>query len=155
MRGISKKGQEMSISTLVLIVLAIIVLVIVVIGFTGGWSNLWDRITNLGGGKANVGLVVQACQIACDTSSKYDYCSQSRKVTFDDKTSVMVSCQTLTNTITLKEDTCYDSLGKEVTVAGATSETIEELCKKTSGNIWNKVAISKPAAVASCDKFTC
>ena len=155
MRGIGKKGQEMSISTLVLIVLAIIVLVIVVIGFTGGWSNLWDRITNLGGGKANVGLVVQACQIACETNSKYDFCSQSRKVTFDDKTSISTSCSMLTNAITLEADNCYDSLGKKVTLDGATSETAEELCKKTSGNIWNKVAISKPAAVATCDKFTC
>ncbi|MEK6858695.1 MAG: hypothetical protein AABX53_02145 [Nanoarchaeota archaeon] len=79
---LSKRGQEMSISTLVLIVLAIIVLVLVVIGFTGGWSNLWDRISNLGGGKENVQLVVQACGIACSSDSQYDYCSRLREVNF-------------------------------------------------------------------------
>ncbi len=79
---LSKRGQEMSISTLVLIVLAIIVLVLVVIGFTGGWSNLWDRISNLGGSKENVQLVVQACEIACSSDSQYDYCSRLREVNF-------------------------------------------------------------------------
>lgn len=79
---LSKRGQEMSISTLVLIVLAIIVLVLVVIGFTGGWSNLWDRISNLGGSKENVQLVVQACGIACSSDSQYDYCSRLREVNF-------------------------------------------------------------------------
>ncbi len=73
----------MSISTLVLIVLAIIVLVLVVIGFTGGWQNLWDRISNLGGSDANVQLVVQACGIACNSNAQYDYCTQQRDVTFD------------------------------------------------------------------------
>lgn len=79
---ISKRGQEMSISTLVLIVLAIIVLVLVVIGFTGGWQNLSDRISNLGGGKENVQLVIQACEIACSSRSQYDYCTRMRDVNF-------------------------------------------------------------------------
>ena len=77
-----KRGQEMSISTLVLIVIAIIVLVLVVIGFTGGLKNLWDRITNLGGGKSNVQSIIQACQVACAANSQYDYCSLAREINF-------------------------------------------------------------------------
>lgn len=72
----------MSISTLVLIVLAIIVLVLVVIGFTGGWSNLWDRITNLGGSKENVQLAADACKIACSSNAQYDYCGKLRDINF-------------------------------------------------------------------------
>jgi hypothetical protein len=79
---LSRRGQEMSISTLVLIVLAIVVLVLVVIGFTGGWSNLWDRISNLGGSKENVQLVIQSCEIACSSDSQYDYCTKMREVNF-------------------------------------------------------------------------
>lgn len=115
----------MSISTLVLIVLAIIVLVIVVVGFTGGWSNLSDRISNLGGGKANVGLVVQACKIACDTNSQYDYCSQQRKVVFDDKTSTSASCHDL-------EQSKID--GRCIKGGSVTADS-ESFCKD-NGGVW-------------------
>lgn len=87
---LSKRGQEMSISTLVLIVLAIIVLVLIIIGFTGGWSNLWDRISNFGGGKENVQLIVQSCQIACSSNSQYDYCTRLRDVNFGSKEAAFV-----------------------------------------------------------------
>jgi len=152
MRGIGKKGQEMSISTLVLIVLAIIVLVIVVVGFTGGWSNLWDRITNLGGGKANVGLVVQACQIACDTKSQYDYCSQPRKVVFDDSVALMATCGQLQKDVpALEANKCYDKDWK--LIAAAT----EAECNKVAGQTWNTKATtakSKPITT-SCSAVTC
>lgn len=46
MKKMNKKGAEMTIGTIVIIVLALIVLVVLVIGFTGGWSNLWTRITS-------------------------------------------------------------------------------------------------------------
>lgn len=96
----------MSISTLVLIVLAIIVLVIVVIGFTGGWSSLTDRIGNLGGGKANVGLVVQACQIACDSGTQYDYTTLKRDVIFDTKQKSSATCKDLESP---RSEGCYVS----------------------------------------------
>lgn len=75
----NKKGAEMTIGTIIIIVLALIVLVVLVLGFTGGWSNLWSRITSFFGG-SNVDSIVQACQVACSTSSKYDYCDRARTV---------------------------------------------------------------------------
>lgn len=92
---LQKRGQEMSISTLVLIVLAIVVLVLVIIGFTGGWQNLWDRITNVGGGKANVQTIVQACQIACTSNSQYDYCTAQRSITLANGNKNVVTCNSL------------------------------------------------------------
>ena len=49
----SKKGAELSVTTIVIIVIALIVLVVLVIGFTGGWGNLWGRVQSFFGG-ANV-----------------------------------------------------------------------------------------------------
>ena len=82
--GKNKKGAEMTIGTIIIIVLALVVLVILVSGFTTGWTNLWEKITAFGGGKVNVQSVVQSCQLACTTGSRYDYCELSRDVTFDE-----------------------------------------------------------------------
>jgi len=88
----SKKGAELSVTTIVIIVLALIVLVVLVIGFTSGWSNLWGRITSFFGGGSNVDSVVQACTVACTTRAEYDYCSRMRTVKFDDGTSDKYNC---------------------------------------------------------------
>ena len=55
-KRLNKKGQDLSIGTLILIVLGIVVLVLLILGFTLGWGNLWDRINIFGGG-ASVGDV--------------------------------------------------------------------------------------------------
>ena len=78
----NKKGSEMTIGTIVIIVLALIVLVVLVLGFTGGWGNLWGRITSFFGGP-NIDSVVQACEMACTTKAKYDYCERVRTVKAD------------------------------------------------------------------------
>ena len=58
----NKKGAEMTIGTIIIIILALVVLVILVYGFSTGWTNLWEKITAFGGGKTNVQTIVQACQ---------------------------------------------------------------------------------------------
>lgn len=140
----------MSISTLVLIVLAIIVLVLVVIGFTGGWSNLWDRITNLGGSKENVQLATDACKIACSSSAQYDYCGKLRDINFgtDQKErngdynckalesenvglsvceafTGVSSCTAQTPTTQNAQVACTD-IGNDHTTSGATSRYVDE-----------------------------
>lgn len=87
----------MTIGTIVIIVLALIVLVVLVLGFTGGWSNLWGRITSFFGG-SNVDSIVQACQVACSTNSQNDYCVRERSVKFDEgsgKTNAKYNCKKL------------------------------------------------------------
>jgi hypothetical protein len=82
-RGMNKKGAEMTIGTIIVIILALVVLVVIIYGFMTGWGNLWGKITGLGGGKANVDDNVRGCQLACSTSSKSDYC-KPRNITFSD-----------------------------------------------------------------------
>ncbi len=76
----NKKGAEMTIGTLVIIVLAVVVLVVLVFGFATGWGNLQSKINNFFGGAENVDSAVQACNLACSTSSQYAFCSQVRTV---------------------------------------------------------------------------
>jgi len=95
----NKKAAEMTIGTIIIIVLALIVLVVLVVGFTGGWSNLWGKITAFFGGGTNVDTIVQACELACTTKAKYDYCDKIRTLKFEDAEKklrkVDLSCNTL------------------------------------------------------------
>ena len=98
----NKKGAEMTIGTIIIIILALVVLVILIYGFSTGWTNLWDKITGFGGGKANVQTVVQSCQLACTTSSNFDYCKTRKLIEDPDGDGKMatrdVTCKTLEGT---------------------------------------------------------
>jgi hypothetical protein len=76
---INKKAQDLSIGTLILIVLGIIVLVLLVLGFSIGWSNLFEKI-NIFGGASSIGDVVTACNLAVTSQNTFDYCQNFRKV---------------------------------------------------------------------------
>jgi hypothetical protein len=93
MKKISRKGAELTVGTLVIIVLAIIVLVVVALGFGTGWSNLWQKITGYFGGGVNVDDVKSACTYACTTKAAYNYCCVPKEVVFEKGgTPVMITC---------------------------------------------------------------
>lgn len=91
----NRRGQGLSITTIVIIILAIVVLVFLVYGFSVGWNNLFDRVENIGGGAENVASIVQACSLACSTNSQFDYCSVRREVTFGDDRDGTYNCKAL------------------------------------------------------------
>lgn len=93
----NKKGAEMTIGTLVIIVLAVIVLVVIVFGFTGGWGNFTSRIADYFS-SVNVDSVKQACEFACSSNSVYDYCSRLRDVVIEgqDKKKDAKTCKQIT-----------------------------------------------------------
>jgi hypothetical protein len=82
MERLNKKGQGLSLTTIILIVLGLAVLVFLIFGFTRGWGSLWDTITQAGGGQANVDDVKRGCELACSTQSKDAYCTQVRTVKY-------------------------------------------------------------------------
>ena len=43
----NKKGQEMSVTAIILIILGLIVLVVLILGFTVGWSQIKEWIISL------------------------------------------------------------------------------------------------------------
>jgi hypothetical protein len=74
---VNKKGQEMSVATLVLIVVGVVMLVILIMGFTMGWGNLWNKVNIFGGG-SSVSEVIKVCQMG---TTKFDLCDTFNKVT--------------------------------------------------------------------------
>ena len=88
MERMNKKGQGMSLTTIILIILGLAVLVFLIFGFTSGWGNLWGTITELGGGDANVDDIKRGCSLACDTQEKDAFCDYSRTMNFGQKRNV-------------------------------------------------------------------
>lgn len=93
----NKKGQDLSIGTLILIVLGIVVLVLLILGFTMGWENLWEKI-NIFGGTSSVGDIVTACRLAITSQDTYTYCEKSWTIEEDrdgdgDQEEIEVNCR--------------------------------------------------------------
>jgi hypothetical protein len=78
-KEMNKKAQDLSIGTLILIVLGIVVLVLLILGFSMGWSNLWEKINIFGGG-SSVGDIATSCTIAVTQANQYAYCQDFKKV---------------------------------------------------------------------------
>ena len=102
--GINKKGQQMTLATIIAIVLGLVVLVFLIYGFSTGWSNLWERITGLGGGNVNVDVIKTACVLACQQQNTYGFCSQVRNVVFEDGTKIdNKACKNLVGDVVVEE----------------------------------------------------
>ena len=76
----NKRGQQMTLGTIIAIVLGLVVLVFLIYGFSTGWGNLWERVTGFGGGDVNIDTVKTSCTLACQQNSRPGWCTQSRAV---------------------------------------------------------------------------
>lgn len=93
-----KRGFDLAISTLVVIVLAMLVLLALALAFTGGFSKFWLTVKNYF--VSDVSTTKQACENACNSGLSYDFCCVQReldfgqgkeKITCEDK-SLNISC---------------------------------------------------------------
>jgi len=75
----NKRGQGLSTTAIILIVLGVLVLVILLVGFSAGW----DKIAFWVGGGDNVDSITQACAVACTTDSTYNFCTKKRDLKAD------------------------------------------------------------------------
>ncbi|MCW8965129.1 MAG: hypothetical protein OQK82_00370 [Candidatus Pacearchaeota archaeon] len=66
-----KRGQGLSTSAIILIVLGVFILAIMIIGFMVGWNRIAPWLSN-----ENVDNIVNSCVTACTTGSVYGYCSK-------------------------------------------------------------------------------
>ncbi len=116
----NKKGQQMTLGTIVAIVLGLVVLVFLIYGFSTGWGNLWDRVTILGAGDVNVDALSTACTAVCLQENQQAYCLQTRKVTLNaGDEPVVATCKAMADTNVV--DVCEkDSICKGLTVAEIT-----------------------------------
>jgi len=75
----NKKGQGLSVETVILIVIGVLVLVFLILGFTMGWNKIFPFINP----PNNVKDIVDKCGYACQTDDKYNYCTANREVTVE------------------------------------------------------------------------
>ena len=87
----NKKGQELSITTLILIIIGVVVLVLVILGFTAGFGNLRDRLDIFVGG-TTIDSVIGSCEISSATNAKFSYCADFKKVRIGSSTEY-ISCE--------------------------------------------------------------
>jgi hypothetical protein len=81
----NKRGIELNISTIIILVLAILVLVIIALYFTGGLKTLWDRIRGV-----NTVFNPQDVELAkqeCESRDLQSYCSQKVSLKIQNETS--------------------------------------------------------------------
>ncbi len=105
MRGMNKKGGETTIATVIAIALGVVVLVFLIFGFSTGWTNLWDKVVNIGGGSANLGTIKQSCDIACSSHDTENYCNFERTVKFGKDVNVTEYCNDTSTTT--DRNNCY------------------------------------------------
>ena len=74
-----KRGQGLSTSTIILLILGVVILVILVLGFTIGWSKVLPFISS-----NNVDNIQSTCSTACSTNNAYDYCVLNRTLQASD-----------------------------------------------------------------------
>jgi hypothetical protein len=86
-----KKGQDLSTTTIILIVLGVVILVILILGFSTGWSSFKNLIS-----PTNVDSIIQDCSTACATDQKFSFCSAQRAFRVnEDKVDIKTSCAVL------------------------------------------------------------
>ena len=82
-----KRGQGMSINTIIMLILAVIVLVVLILGFTLGWDKVSPWVS-----KQNVNDIVTSCDAACSTNSQYDFCSVDKELRDESKNKYKTTC---------------------------------------------------------------
>jgi len=92
----NKRGQGLSTNAIILIILGVVILVVMILGFMMGWGQLRDRLFK----SNNVDTIAKACETACTTNSKYEFCSEKRELKAEN--------------VKLKDVTCYYLSEKQV-----------------------------------------
>lgn len=129
---INKKGQGMSTSTIVLLVLGLIVLVVLSLGFYMGWERFSTILQS-----SNVDDIVTQCNIACSMNSQYDYCSANKQLVDADRNKIKTTCAVFATEPSMRE----------FGIAECSTITCEKTCDSISIN--DKAGILVPESTLS------
>lgn len=72
-KGMNKRGQDLTIGTLILIVLGVVVLVLLIIGFTKGWDFIFGKFDIAPG--QDLQAVQKSCELSAQADLRIDYCT--------------------------------------------------------------------------------
>lgn len=78
----NKKGVEINISTIIIVILAVLVLVILALYFTGGMKSLWEKIVSVPGAysETDVANAQSVCSIYCSASNTQQFCTREFQI---------------------------------------------------------------------------
>jgi len=73
----NRKGAEINITTIIVIILAVLVLVILALYFTGGMKSLWQKITGVKGSwdETDVENARTVCAFRCSAEDNEFFCN--------------------------------------------------------------------------------
>jgi hypothetical protein len=129
----NKRGQDLSIGTLILIILGIAVLVILIIGFTSGWDFLISKFSIAPG--QTLETLAQSCLISGNNALSLDFCS-FKEVSIDGKDQ-WVNCEdpriNAANTYDRTAPDCTSLSGSDPSLR----YTVERFCQDKIGKIVN------------------
>ena len=91
----SKRSSEMTIGTIIIIILALVVLIFLIYSFMKSGGSLMDNLKNFFSGGTNVDTIKNACQAACTTQASFSFCQEVRTLKVSDSVSYLGSCKTL------------------------------------------------------------
>jgi len=122
----NKRGQGMSTSTIVLLILGIIVLVVLILGFTMGWQSITPWLSN-----SNVDSVSTACSVVCSTGKTYGFCSSPRELRTEEDTFEDVTCNYMAKEMpNFGVEECPGISCSQVIVDLQGDETLEDKCNQ-------------------------
>jgi len=94
----NKRGQQMTLTTLILIILGLVVLVLLIFGFNTGFGKLFEKIKGIGG-TSNIDSIIQECAFACSSQGVYAFCEENRVAEFGgDKVDLPGTCTSFIGT---------------------------------------------------------
>jgi len=78
----NKKAVEISTTTIIILVLAVLVLLLIAVSFTGGFRQLWQRVTgvqNVSGG-LETGVAAEICKTYFEQENKEAFCNNAIEI---------------------------------------------------------------------------
>ncbi|MBU1129238.1 MAG: hypothetical protein KJ949_01245 [Nanoarchaeota archaeon] len=73
----NKRGQGLSTSAIILIILGVVILALLIFGFSTGWKSFSKYLQP---DEDNVQTIVTSCELACSSQAIYDYCTKQREL---------------------------------------------------------------------------
>lgn len=101
-----KRGQGLSTSTIILLILGVVILVVLVLGFSIGWGKVLPFLSS-----NNVETIKTSCTAACATDSVYEYCTVQRQVTDGVNPKFSDNCFNLADANNAKYSSQYKNYG--------------------------------------------
>ena len=92
----SKKGMELAIGTIVIIILSLLLLVSLIVMLVSSEKNFYDTVKSYFS-DSNVDAIVVSCNNAVRTESFYEYCCVNKDVRLDRSDGFEMTCNLASN----------------------------------------------------------